>query len=407
MASNNELLLRTFPPTPPPMAPTSTASTPSPLPTAIESTDDFLLDLPSINKLLLSETSSTESDKETPTTKAATVVTANEDPYSRQHRYRKRQKDERQFLRDQVQSLTTQLRQLRDVKTVELASSSEWQKIARTQRVHAHQATLENTRLKRALEDQLKLANTLDQLLVKRPRLLFPTLDVVDWKFRKMPADPSAREASFHAMIDYAHSQVESILLQKGLRDATDGHHAINITTSDRDDCIVIDVQSVRVLDVDFLENANKCWSLWCEPEVTTTAKIPTVNIKVLDRFGPNAAYLQNIGSFGDEKPYLFMLSAVKRYVEKDRAVIVMRTVLEDALHPPPPGLFIGNHTSFCLLERLENGKCRRTMCMLGQLPIQAPGSGPLADEPPMMVCDYVLSHTTQTSHLIEDILGE
>ena len=176
MASNDELLLRTFPPTPPPMASTSTASAPSPLPAAIESTDDFLLDLPSINKLLLSETSSTESDKDTltmrKTTKAAALVTADEDPYSRQHRYRKRQKDERQFLRDQVQSLTAQLRQLREVKTVELASSSEWQKIARTQRVHAHQATLENTRLKRALEDQLKLANTLDQLLVKRPRLL-------------------------------------------------------------------------------------------------------------------------------------------------------------------------------------------------------------------------------------------
>ena len=106
-------------------------------------------------------------------------------------------------------------------------------------------------------------------------------MDVVDWKFRKMPADPSTREASFHAMIDHAYSQVESILLQKGLRDAPDGHHAINMTTPDGDDCIVIDVQSVRLLNVDFLDNANKCWSLWCEPEVATTAKIPTVNIKV------------------------------------------------------------------------------------------------------------------------------
>ncbi|OQR92828.1 hypothetical protein ACHHYP_03172 [Achlya hypogyna] len=360
----DELLLHDVAAPPPP----SSAMTP-----AIENTDDFLLDLPSINKLLLSETSSSDSDSKPP-------AGLGDDPYSRQHRYRQRQKDERQFLRDQVKTLSTQLRQLREVKTTELAQSSEWEKVARTQRVHANQSTLENNRLKRALEDQLKLATTLEQLLVKRPRLLkFPTMDVVDWKMRRMPMELTARESTFHAIVDNAQTEVESILLRKGLLDAPDRHHSVNITTDDTSNHLTIDVQSVRYLDADFKETANKCWSLWCEPD---TKHLPTTRVKVLERFSKDAAYLEDMGALHDDKPYLHMLAAVKRYVEKDRVFIVMRSVLDDPQHPTPRGLYIGNTTALCVVQHLGEGKCCRRMCMLGQLPIQAPGDGPLSDEP-------------------------
>ncbi|KDO16886.1 hypothetical protein SPRG_17476 [Saprolegnia parasitica CBS 223.65] len=143
----------------------STKATPA-LPPAIENMDDFLFDLPSINKMLVSSESTSSSDE---TIKADASV----GPYSRQHRYRQRQKDERKFLRDQVESLSAQLEALRDAKATETVSS-EWETVARSQKAYAHQATLENARLKRALEDQLRLAGSLQQILSKRPRLMVP-----------------------------------------------------------------------------------------------------------------------------------------------------------------------------------------------------------------------------------------
>ncbi|KDO16885.1 hypothetical protein SPRG_17475, partial [Saprolegnia parasitica CBS 223.65] len=122
------------------------------LPPHIENADDILLGLPSLGRLLV-----TDDDASTET---------------RQNRYRKRQKDERDYLREQVETLTSQLNVLRQVKSVELATSSTWKKAAQNQRAYACEAAMENKRLKRALEDQLKLATALDQLLVKRPRLL-------------------------------------------------------------------------------------------------------------------------------------------------------------------------------------------------------------------------------------------
>ncbi|EQC37318.1 hypothetical protein SDRG_05539 [Saprolegnia diclina VS20] len=354
------------------------------LPPRIENADDILSDLPSLGRLLV-----TDDDTATET---------------RQNRYRKRQKDERDYLREQVETLTSQLQILRQVKSVELATSSTWKKAAQSQRTFACEATMENKRLKRALEDQLKLATALDQLLVKRPRLLsFPTIDVVDWKLRKMPSDPRAREATFHAMMDHAYSQVDSILLQKGLLDAPDGHNSIALETNETDDSIVLDVQSVSILNMDYVASADKYWSLWCE--ASDRGSIPFINIHILDRYGDDAAYVQDIGYLSHGSPYLFMLCGMKRVVEKDRVVIVMRTFLEDALHSPPPGLYIGNHTAIFVVERLPDGKCCRRMCMLGQLPIQPPGESPLSKHPPLMVCDYILKHTTQTSHLIQDIL--
>lgn len=85
---------------------------------------------------------------------------------------RKRQKDELEYLRNEAAELTKHLELLKTVKATEMEhTENHWEKIARGQKMAAQKATLENSRLKRALEDQLHLATALDRLLAKRPRL--------------------------------------------------------------------------------------------------------------------------------------------------------------------------------------------------------------------------------------------
>ncbi|KDO20885.1 hypothetical protein SPRG_14117 [Saprolegnia parasitica CBS 223.65] len=71
-------------------------------------------------------------------------------------KYRRRQKEELKHLQEQVAQLSGHLAVLTNVKALEAEGGSEWE---------------QNSRLKRALEEQLKIAQALDQLLIKRPRL--------------------------------------------------------------------------------------------------------------------------------------------------------------------------------------------------------------------------------------------
>ncbi|KDO29449.1 hypothetical protein SPRG_05987 [Saprolegnia parasitica CBS 223.65] len=374
----------------------STKATPA-LPPAIENMDDFLFDLPSINKMLVSSESTSSSDE---TIKADASV----GPYSRQHRYRQRQKDERKFLRDQVESLSAQLEALRDAKPPENVSS-EWETVARSQKAYAHQATLENARLKRALEDQLRLAGSLQQILSKRPRLMrFPTMDSTRRRLRTMPIDQAMREAAFHTLMDDTYAQVESILRTKGLATAPDGHQSITLDTTSSNETIGIDCMGVRIMASDYIASAQKCWAIWCEPETRPHLPNVQIDIKILDRFGPDATYFQDLGSCGQDKPYMVMLSGMKRFYERD--VIVMKTFLEDEAYPPPPDMFIGDHTALFVLERLDDGTCRRRSCLLGCLPIQSVEIAQFADQPPMMVCDYVLHHTREVSKALESFMS-
>jgi len=84
---------------------------------------------------------------------------------------RKRQKDELAYLQQKVNELTTHLDVIKQVKIMETSNSSPWESAARKQAVESHKATQENIRLKRALEEQLEIAEALKVILIKRPKL--------------------------------------------------------------------------------------------------------------------------------------------------------------------------------------------------------------------------------------------
>ena len=94
-----------------------------------------------------------------------------------QQRYRKRQKRELDYLREQVAEMSAHLSVLKSIRSMETDQSSFWEKKARVQKLSSQKAAQENARLKEAVEEQLKIAETLDQLLVKRPKLAVRTHD--------------------------------------------------------------------------------------------------------------------------------------------------------------------------------------------------------------------------------------
>ncbi|OQR87225.1 hypothetical protein ACHHYP_09322 [Achlya hypogyna] len=321
-----------------------------------------------------------------------------------QHYYRKRQKDERQYLHDQVKELSSKLSVLTAMKNLEADQCSHWEKVARTQKLGSQKAALENARLKRALEDQLKLAEALDQLLVKRPRLAvtFPTMDGIDWKLRKLPADPTRRTSCFHAMLDDAYDHVDTNFLQKGLYDSMEHHRSLDVTANATEDSIVIDVQSVAQIASNYLTCSQNFWSLLTDHEYLN---LPNAHLQVLEHFGSDGVYFRHRALMPQKNPYSQLLWGVKRYFEKNRVVLVFKTVLEDQRHPPPPGLYIGNHTAAIIIEGVDEMWTCRRMCMLGQLPVEPPKQSPLSANPSHLICDFILHQITPTFDAIESLI--
>ncbi|EQC27404.1 hypothetical protein SDRG_14730 [Saprolegnia diclina VS20] len=319
----------------------------------------------------------------------------------RQRKYRKRQKTEREYLQHQVAELTAHLALLRDADTSQ--HTSQWEAMSIAQRSYTYQAHLENARLKRALEDQLIVAKALDKLLCKRPQLAaFPTLDVAEWKFQQLPTEPVARAAAFHSLVDAAYADVDAIFLRKRLYDAVDGHRTIQLQP--KDDHLALETQSVASMNCSFVASAEKYWNLWAkEGDMAFPCKVH----EVLESFGPDTAYCRDtcLTAVAGGVPYLQRLSALKRYTEPHRVVIVLKSILADARYPIAPGLLIGNQTCIYVAEATSDTSCRRRMCLLGEIPMTLPADNPFESVPKVMMADVLLHQLAPLVDAIEQML--
>ncbi|OQS01554.1 hypothetical protein ACHHYP_00612 [Achlya hypogyna] len=320
-------------------------------------------------------------------------------------KYRRRQKEELKHLQEQVTQLSSHLAVLMNVKALEAEGGSEWERMARSQKLNSQRAISENSRLKRALEEQLKLAQALDQLLVKRPRLAtFPTLDLDDWKLRKLCSDPERRRRSFHALVDDAHEQVDAMLLRAGLMEATEDTRHLNVTVNPRGDSIVLEAHSLRYRDCNFISNGMKCWAVWNHREGIVLPNNAT--LEVLEQLDENSVYCRITSYLDKMTPFIQTLGAVKRYIENDRIVFVLQTVLDDDVHAHQLGFYIGNMTATVVVVPQGPYRSMRRLCLSGQLPLEPPKQNPLCSSPRSLIRDVFLNHLRTTFDALEHLMG-
>ncbi|EQC27194.1 hypothetical protein SDRG_14996 [Saprolegnia diclina VS20] len=320
-------------------------------------------------------------------------------------KYRRRQKEELKHLQEQVAQLSGHLSVLTNVKALEAEGGSEWERMARNQKLNSQRALSENSRLKRALEEQLKIAQALDQLLIKRPRLAtFPTLDLDDWKLRKLSADMDRRRSSFHALVDDAHEQVDAMLLRAGLMEASEDTRHLNVTVNARGDSIVLEAHSLRYRDCNFISNGMKCWAVFNHREGIVLPNNAT--LEVLEQIDENSVYVRITSYLDKMTPFIQTLGAVKRYIENDRIVFVLQTVLDDEVHPHQLGFYIGNMTATVVVVPQGPYRSMRRLCLSGQLPLEPPKQNPLCASPRSLICDVFLNHLRTTFDALEHLMG-
>ncbi|KAF0682972.1 Aste57867_24985 [Aphanomyces stellatus] len=283
-------------------------------------------------------------------------------------RNRKRAEHEIRYLRAQVEDYERQMTLLKAA-----ASSNEpcaWQVRSKRQAFERRVAEEENETLRCMLEQNKKVAEALMKIVRKRPKLADSTY-LEDWRTKKLVADSVSRRASFHAMADAKYAQLESVFIQKRLVDLSEvGMHA-NASYDDVADNIVLDVVIVEHVDYDYMRCADMIWEMYCAPYKTELE-----NATVLETFGKDAMHVKMLLRFEKFHVTVHQRFACKRYFEMDRVVVVFDTILDDELHPYPPGVYVSRETSWLVVSKIGHRQCQYLYYSNSSLPCKSSHDG-------------------------------
>ncbi|ETV93931.1 hypothetical protein, variant [Aphanomyces invadans] len=97
-----------------------------------------------------------------------------------------------------------------------------WEKIARNQLQLKLKAIRENHDLRTALADQSKLQQALEDVLLKKPRVMLMKVEDDQWRLLKLGANGEKRLAAIHAIAERQMELMESDMLSLGLVDTND-----------------------------------------------------------------------------------------------------------------------------------------------------------------------------------------
>jgi hypothetical protein len=137
---------------------------------------------------------------------------------SKKRKYINRQKLELDYLRKKVEEMQKQLEFLESMQRNQVQNGSQWKDEAKEQQRHAHEAMLENVRLKTAIQEELTFAESLAGIVQKRPKVLTLLTTKDDhWKEYKIAcSDANGRRAAFSEIADREYHKVLRSLLFHG-----------------------------------------------------------------------------------------------------------------------------------------------------------------------------------------------
>ncbi|KDO20886.1 hypothetical protein SPRG_14118 [Saprolegnia parasitica CBS 223.65] len=210
------------------------------------------------------------------------------------------------------------------------------------------------------------------------------------------------------------------MLLRAGLMEASEDTRHLNVTVNARGDSIVLEAHSLRYRDCNFISNGMKCWTVFNHREGIVLPNNATLEVlsfisfgfcdrmalQVLEQIDENSVYVRITSYLDKMTPFIQTLGAVKRYIENDRIVFVLQTVLDDEVHPHQLGFYIGNMTATVVVVPQGPYRSMRRLCLSGQLPLEPPKQNPLCASPRSLICDVFLNHLRTTFDALEHLMG-
>ncbi|KAF0697879.1 Aste57867_11462 [Aphanomyces stellatus] len=253
-------------------------------------------------------------------------------------------KDEIVYLRAKQVDLQAQLDALQAQSMVAQPVLSVWEGRAKDQMQAAQKSRQENAALRTMLHDQLKTAQALERVLKKKPKLeISPDLLAEEWREWRLDTDPARRLHAMTSITDHLYAKMESEFIQCGIYDLLVGQSGISVRTHQNH--LWFDYMQCSVVDVPFDRVAAQVWAVACFEVTMASDDVSAMTGEVLERMDSmvynrtlTSVTMANGRVWRNEGRWLFRL-----YEERDRTVIIYRSILDDPLYPHAPDQFRDN----------------------------------------------------------------
>ncbi|KAF0691955.1 Aste57867_16901 [Aphanomyces stellatus] len=295
---------------------------------------------------------------------ASTHIRCSNPPKTKK-RIRKRVLDELEYLKHQVQVYSVQLSALQERM---LDSKSEWEGRSRRQATERAAVEQENLKLKAAVEDQLKVVEALVKIVSKRPKLAEEAF-LDEWRVQRLVADPTLRVQAFHAIVDAERAKMETVFIAKRMFDLTGSTFRSDLQYDDEAEGIAFDSVMTRRMAVDYVICAQVIWQRYC---VQAEFNLDNVSFKPLEQVDDddNLGYIQLVFDYASTYGVtLYNHIACKRFIEPDRIVLVLTSILDDELCPYPPHARVARETLWVVVSKATDATCTIQFVSHGILP--------------------------------------
>ncbi|KDO23783.1 hypothetical protein SPRG_11214 [Saprolegnia parasitica CBS 223.65] len=277
-------------------------------------------------------------------------------------------------LKRTVGDLSERVSTLRTLQCIErdFATPASWEAAALEQSAQHRQALRDNESLRAVLYEHLALADELQRLITKRPRLASASssssVERDAWRL-----EPSETAAELHALVDNEYDRLEAVLVKNGLEsNSTACAPALRCCCDPLSNAKAIEMVRSYAVAVPWTTLADAVWRIWSSG--VDYSQQPGALYQCGELLDANAAYVAFSANLSPDPTAPISVQGnlvVKRYLEADRIVFVWRSVARDAGGAATGGAIADNECGWLLVEPCDTNEARVKLVLTSKLSVE------------------------------------
>ncbi|KAF0715808.1 Aste57867_3177 [Aphanomyces stellatus] len=236
-------------------------------------------------------------------------------------------------------------------------SALKWEQIARTQLQLKLKAIRENASLRATIAEQSTLQRELEEIVLKKPRLMMLKMEDNEWRVLKLSADGEKRLNAIHAIADRQFETIDSEMLVLGLMETTDDFLCTR-TGATSDGVIYAEGMRCTLVHASVATAVDAAWKtlLHAHVQPKTSSVLGAFKSYTID---DDTTYTRMAfrNPHGNVKAEMSMIMKKQVVDDNGRVIrIVFRTILDDEGQPFDPNSYVSDQYGWMQLEEVDDG---------------------------------------------------